>query len=64
MKNKRWKREAKRLKANCYKNGLCICTQSWEICQYYDRCNKISPERQPCDIPLRELEIICKNQNK
>ena len=61
MKNKRWKREAKRMKAYCSEEGTLCCIGGMKICEFYDRCNQVCFDCEPCNISLRELEIRCKN---
>lgn len=58
MKNKRWKREAKRMNGNCLKGELCSIG-TLKICPHYDRCREITI-CEPCNLQIRELERRCK----
>lgn len=59
MKNKRYKREAKRIYAECNNNVYCSIG-NMKMCKFYDRCREITIT-EPCNLKLRKLEILCKN---
>ncbi|MCD3202851.1 hypothetical protein [Clostridium botulinum] len=54
MKNTRWKKEAKKVKAECHKHSTCM------NCKYNYRCDEISDKLDENNIaefvPIRELE--------
>ncbi|MCC5440329.1 hypothetical protein EJM73_05825 [Clostridium botulinum] len=58
MKNKRWKREAKKIKAECPKHITCT------DCKYDNRCDeiidKLSENNIAQYVPIRELEKALK----
>jgi hypothetical protein len=64
MKNKRWTREAKRIKGVCINNKSCSTLNS--ICSCYDRCHKIKDKVliSPYNLGIREMEQYCKKTTK
>lgn len=49
------------MKAYCSEEGTLCCIGEMKICEFYDRCNQVCFDCEPCNISLRELEIRCKN---
>lgn len=60
MKNKRWKRQAKRLKGTCV-NRVCVSAISKpKVCPYYNECYDLI-RFAPVSYEIRLLETICKD---
>ncbi len=60
MKNKRWKRKAKRIKGYCSEEFCSI--GGMPVCKYFYTCNKVFWDNEPCNIEIRELERRFKNE--
>lgn len=61
MKNKRWKREAKRMK------GICDSSMGKECgcsCEEQRRCKELFKWVVPCVLSIREIEKRCKKKIK
>lgn len=59
MKNKRYKREAKRMYSACKENAFCSIGDM-KLCNFYDRCKEITLT-EPCNMQIRQLELLCKS---
>ncbi len=61
MKNKRYKRKAKRIKGYCSEEGTLCSIGSIPICEYFYTCHRLLSDT-PRDIGIRELERRFKNE--
>ena len=59
MKNKRWKRQAKRIKGICISKGDKCSSR----CPMRVKCDELLGFKIPIEVQIRELEQLCKGGN-